>query len=100
MSALLICGVIGSCGPSREPIACGYGPGHVGDHSWATLPTFVDGLTLLERAAIEYITASRAEADRAARTGRMADPKAAEWERKQDALAALILAVDERRSAE
>ncbi len=35
-----ICGIICNCGPNGEPLACGYLPGHDGDHSWATLPTW------------------------------------------------------------
>lgn len=35
-----ICAVLCNCGPEGEPLACGYAPGHRGDHSWATLPTF------------------------------------------------------------
>lgn len=35
-----ICGVACSCGPNGEPLGCGYEPGHGGEHSWATLPTF------------------------------------------------------------
>jgi hypothetical protein len=35
-----ICGVVCNCGPNLEPLACGYKPGHVGPHAWATLPTF------------------------------------------------------------
>jgi hypothetical protein len=35
-----ICGVISNSGPNAEPLACAYPPGHTGDHSWASLPTF------------------------------------------------------------
>ncbi len=38
-----MCGCVSMSGPNREPLACAYPPGHDGDHSWATLPTFVDG---------------------------------------------------------
>ena len=35
-----ICGVMSASGPGREMLACAYKPGHKGDHSWASLPTF------------------------------------------------------------
>lgn len=35
------CTVICNAGPNREPLRCGYKPGHKGEHSWATLPTFI-----------------------------------------------------------
>lgn len=38
-----MCGIVSMSGPNREPLACAYPPGHDGDHSWATLPTFVPG---------------------------------------------------------
>ena len=38
-----LCGIICYCGPHNEPLACGYVQGHIGPHSWATLPTFIDG---------------------------------------------------------
>lgn len=41
-----ICGTISHSGPHGEPLACAYPPNHDGDHSWATLPTFVDGKPL------------------------------------------------------
>lgn len=34
------CGVISASGRYGEQIACAYPPGHVGAHSWASLPTF------------------------------------------------------------
>jgi len=34
------CTVICNCGPNGEPLRCGYKPGHAGDHSWSSLPTF------------------------------------------------------------
>lgn len=91
----LICGVVCPCGPNGEPLACAFPPGHEPrEHSWATLPTFFDGRTALERAAIEYVETSRAEADRVVRTGRAMDPKSPEWERKGEALGALIEAAE------
>lgn len=36
-----MCGIVSRAGPNGEPLACAYPPGHEGDHSWATLPTFV-----------------------------------------------------------
>lgn len=45
-----ICGVISHSGPNREPLACAYAPDHDGAHSWATLPTFVDGRQVDEMA--------------------------------------------------
>lgn len=92
--AASICGTICPCGPNGEPLACGYEQGHNGNHSWATLPTFLNGRTALERAAIEYVEASRSEADVAAATGRMIDPKRPTAERKTDALDTLIEEVD------
>lgn len=38
-----MCGIVSMSGPNGEPLACAYPPNHDGDHSWATLPTFVDG---------------------------------------------------------
>jgi hypothetical protein len=35
------CTVICNAGPNGEPLRCAYKPRHKGDHSWATLPTFV-----------------------------------------------------------
>lgn len=35
-----ICGVGSQSGPNREVLACGYIPGHQGEHSWASLPTW------------------------------------------------------------
>lgn len=35
------CTVICNAGPNREPLRCGYKPSHKGEHSWATLPTFI-----------------------------------------------------------
>jgi hypothetical protein len=90
-----VCGVTGNLGPHGEPISCGYAPGHDADHSWATLPTFVEGRTVLERAAIEFVSAERAWADVAATSGRMTDPKRPEDERRLDAHSDLIAAVDE-----
>lgn len=37
-----ICGVVCNCGPFKEPIACGFPPHEEGNHSWATLPTFIE----------------------------------------------------------
>lgn len=39
----IICGVVSMAGPHGEPLACAYPPGHEGDHSWATLPSWVPG---------------------------------------------------------
>lgn len=36
-----ICGVVSMSGPSGEPLACGYWPGHDGPHAWSTLPTYI-----------------------------------------------------------
>lgn len=53
------CTVSCPCGPNREPLRCGYKPGHKGGHSWATLPTFVrphndgGGLFIQTRGALE-----------------------------------------------
>lgn len=38
-----MCGIVSMSGPNREPLACAYPPGHEGDHSWSTLPTFIPG---------------------------------------------------------
>jgi hypothetical protein len=38
-----ICGMVCTCGPNLEPLACGYKHGHDGEHAWASLPTFVAG---------------------------------------------------------
>lgn len=35
-----ICAVVSNSGPLGEPLGCGYLPGHAGNHSWSTLPTF------------------------------------------------------------
>jgi len=40
---LTLCCVISHSGLYGEPLACGYVRGHAGNHSWATLPTFVNG---------------------------------------------------------
>jgi hypothetical protein len=48
----MICGCMSLSGPNREPLACGYEIGHEGDHSWATLPTFVRGSPPGRKAAI------------------------------------------------
>ena len=37
-----ICGVVCTCGPNLEPLACGFKVGHSGAHAWATLPTFTN----------------------------------------------------------
>lgn len=88
-----ICGTICPCGPTGEPLACGYQSGHNGPHSWATLPTFWNGRTTLERAAVEFVEAERAWADIAAKSGRMSDAKRPEDERRIEARDALIRAV-------
>lgn len=36
----LICGVVSNSGYEGEPLACGFTVGHIGQHAWATLPTF------------------------------------------------------------
>ena len=36
------CLAVSNSGPNGEPIGCGYNRGHKGDHSWATLPSFVE----------------------------------------------------------
>lgn len=36
-----ICGTVCAAGPNLEPLACAYKKGHEGNHSWATLPTFL-----------------------------------------------------------
>jgi hypothetical protein len=51
----MICGCISLSGPNREPLACGYDVNHDGDHSWATLPTFVGGSPSGGKAAIMTI---------------------------------------------
>jgi len=38
-----ICGVISASGRCYEPLACGFEPGHLGAHAWATLPSFGKG---------------------------------------------------------
>lgn len=88
------CAVGCPCGPRGELLLCGFRKGHPAAHSWASLPTFFDGYTLIEKWAIEYIEASKAEAERVVRTGRASDPKAPEWERKSYALSMLIGAVN------
>lgn len=47
----VICGVIHHGGRKGEPLACGLPSGHVGEHAWAGIPTFVDGVTATEKAA-------------------------------------------------
>lgn len=42
-----ICGQGGNYGAFMEPIACGYPKHHEGPHAWATLPTFVNGVPVL-----------------------------------------------------
>jgi hypothetical protein len=37
----LICGMVSLSGPNGEPLACGFRHVHDGEHSWATLPTFI-----------------------------------------------------------
>jgi hypothetical protein len=37
---LRMCGIVCTCGPNLEPLACAYNDEHDGEHSWATLPTF------------------------------------------------------------
>lgn len=39
-----VCGVICTTGRNGEPLACGFTVGHEGDHSWASQPTWVDGI--------------------------------------------------------
>lgn len=51
----LLCGVISMSGPHHEPLACAYPPGHAGDHSWATLPTFVGGAPVSGKAVLATI---------------------------------------------
>ena len=96
LSALPLCGVICPCGPEGEPLACGYEPDHDGNHSWASIPTFVNGFTALEHAALGYVQAFRAEADSVVETGRAVDVKRPTWERKQNALGALFEEADRR----
>lgn len=38
-----ICGVVSASGANGEPLACGWPKGHESDHSWATLPTYLQG---------------------------------------------------------
>lgn len=40
-----MCGIVSMSGLHGEPLACAYPPGHEGDHSWGTLPTFAKGST-------------------------------------------------------
>lgn len=40
MSPPEICGVVSFSGPRGEPLACGFVPGHEGDHAWASQPTW------------------------------------------------------------
>ena len=35
------CTVMCAAGPHGEMLRCGYKPGHKGEHSWASLPTFI-----------------------------------------------------------
>jgi len=35
-----MCCIPCNAGPNGEPLACAYPRDHLGDHSWATLPTF------------------------------------------------------------
>lgn len=41
-----ICAVVAYCGPHGEPLACGLPVGHMAEHSWASLPTFVSSPSL------------------------------------------------------
>ena len=41
LAARRTCSVTCNAGPNGEPLRCAYKPRHKGDHSWATLPTFV-----------------------------------------------------------
>jgi hypothetical protein len=41
--------VIHHGGRNGEPIACAFPFGHSGEHSWATIPTFTDGMTKTEK---------------------------------------------------
>lgn len=92
------CDSLCPCGPNGELLGCGFKEGHDGDHAWASLPTFISGLTLLEKAAVEYVEAGAAEAERVVRTRKATDPKSPEWGRKQDAHLVLIAASAERLS--
>jgi hypothetical protein len=43
-----LCAIISMSGTNGEPLACAYEKGHEGAHSWATLPTFVNGVSVRE----------------------------------------------------
>lgn len=61
-----VCGVVCAAGRYGEPLACGYKKGHRGKHSWASLPTFANGVAVedVERAAkvLETVSVSPPEA--------------------------------------
>jgi hypothetical protein len=75
------CPVIGANGPNQEPIRCAYEPGHDGPHSISSLPTFSNGFTALERAAIEFVEASSSDEYAL----HLNDPKHPAWQRRMDA---------------
>lgn len=88
------CPVVGANGPNQEPIRCAYAPGHDGPHSMDSLPTFLNGHTGLERAAIEFVEASSSDEYAL----HLNDPKHPAWQRKMEALAELRRLVNEARA--
>jgi len=65
-----MCGCVSMSGPNREPLACVYPPCHDGDHSWATLPTFIPGnLEEIEVAGETLPVAYSAEVDELVQAG-------------------------------
>lgn len=81
-----ICGMVCTCGPNLEPLACGYRRGHDGVHSWASLPTFVDGKTDGERLAHSGMRAQRSIAHKLGTLLDAAESRAEAAEAERDAL--------------
>lgn len=63
LAALSICGLSGNYGAKGEPLACAYRRGHDGDHAWASLPTFVDGVRHTFHVPAEVVAALAASGD-------------------------------------
>ncbi len=79
IAPLAICGVMSNSGPNGEPLACAYQPGHQTDHSWATLPTFVEGRLADENwGRRAEAPAPEGQADATASAGHAVDGKATE----------------------
>lgn len=67
-----LCDVVSLSGTHGEPLACGYLEGHDLTHSWASLPTFVNGRSITELALEQENATLRARlAAAASRSGEL-----------------------------